>query len=131
MATEIDTKTDTEKSLTLPDAAALIGVTHKKLNKTLREINILNVENFPYKKYIITGHFKIIPHTYTNFSRSQIKTTKPALTEKGVEWVRELLDLNKQKALIQKQEKDKAYYQQKKAEKDAWKLLLTKPWRHA
>jgi len=116
---------------TLSEAAHLLKTGKNTLLELLRENQILNAENIPYRKYRMQGLFAIhkMPHTIRS-TGIQRWIAKTVVTKSGIAWINELLNRNnKVNATKQrKREKDRVRYQQKKSEEQAWKLVLSASW---
>lgn len=72
------------------DTLAIPGIGRNNLFKILRERNILNDENKPYREYIENGWFKSVESEYTTKSGVHVSFTTKA-TIKGLENIRRLL----------------------------------------
>lgn len=72
------------------DTLAIPGIGRNNLFKILRERNILNDGNKPYREYIENGWFKSVESEYTTTSGVHISFTTKA-TVKGLENIRRLL----------------------------------------
>ncbi len=114
---------------TLEEAAHLLKIEKPSLLVMLREKHILNVENIPYRKYRTQELFAIRMTSDTQAARL---LPEVFVTKNGINWVADTLQLDdydpesaeKQK----KRDVDNEYYRRKKAEKEAWKLVICMPW---
>ena len=72
------------------DTLAIPGIGRNTLFKILRNKNILNEENKPYREYIENGWFKSVENEYTTKRGVHVSFTTKA-TVKGLENIRRLL----------------------------------------
>lgn len=123
-----------EPSYTMDQAAAMLNIGRNTLFAILREEKVLNHENFPNRYPREQGYLATRPMQITIRSTGITKyVSKTVVTNKGIEWLCKVLNQHEQKKADEKTAKRNAAkrenYQRKKAEKQAWKFLLTKPWK--
>jgi len=69
-------------------AANKLGLGRNTLFKKLRELNILNNENVPYRCYVDAGYFKTQQTSWIHPKTKQQKLSfRPLITLRGMGWV--------------------------------------------
>jgi len=78
------------------EAATQLGLGRNTLFKKLRELNILNKENIPYRCYVDGGYFKTQQSYWVHpKTKEQRLAIKPLITLRGMGWVDEQLSEQK------------------------------------
>lgn len=80
---------ESERTLSMNDAAKLLGIKglgRNKLFEQLRSRGILDESNVPYQRFINSGHFEVIEKPYDyNGMVGITKVTR--VTQKGLQWI--------------------------------------------
>jgi len=70
------------------EAASKLGLGRNTLFKKLRELNVLNSENIPYRCYVDAGYFKTQQKSWIHPTTKQQKLSfRPLITLRGMSWV--------------------------------------------
>jgi len=78
-------------TLTMQEAAKIVGIGSKKLFKLLREKKVLNQNNLPYQRYIDNGYLKVDSGSWNHPEVGEKLYAKTIVTVKGVEWIENLI----------------------------------------
>ena len=122
-----------EPCYTMDQAAKILNIGRNKLFATLRELKILNTENFPNREYREAGYLASRQIQYTIRSTG-IKhfAARTVVTNKGMAWLGKVINQHNQKNANAAAERQKQaeceYHQQQQVEKNDWKTILRKPW---
>lgn len=90
-----DTVANSESLLSMGHVAKTLdmGIGRNKLFAFLRDKGILNAHNIPYQRYVDAGYFKLIENTYMA-GDNQVVATTTYVKQKGVDYIRKLLEKN-------------------------------------
>lgn len=102
-----DTVANTESLLSMGEVAKTLdmGIGRNKLYKFLRDKNILMEDNIPYQRYVDAGYFKLIEKHYMS-GEDSIVSTSTYVKQKGVDYIRKLLQKDGYKRVERKQLKE-------------------------
>lgn len=79
---------------TVQTTAKMIGVGSKTLFKLLHEKKIIDHHNLPYQRYIASGYFTVRTSSWDHRDTGTHFYGRPMVTQKGVDWLRELIQEN-------------------------------------
>lgn len=99
-----DTVINTESLLSMGEVAKVLdmGIGRNKLYKLLRDKNVLMDDNIPYQRYVDAGYFKLTEKHYMSGDDS-IVSTSTYVKQKGVDFIRKLLQKDGYKRVERKQ----------------------------
>lgn len=102
-----DTVINTESLLSMGEVAKVLdmGIGRNKLYKFLRDKNVLMDDNIPYQRYVDAGYFKLTEKHYMSGDDS-IVSTSTYVKQKGVDFIRKLLQKDGYKRVERKQLKE-------------------------
>ena len=102
-----DTVASTESLLSMGEVAKVLdmGIGRNKLYKFLRDKNILMEDNIPYQRYVDAGYFKLTEKHYMS-GEDSIVSTSTYVKQKGVDFIRKLLQKDGYKRVERKQLKE-------------------------
>ena len=102
-----DTVASTESLLSMGEVAKVLdmGIGRNKLYKFLRDKDVLMEDNIPYQRYVDAGYFKLTEKHYMSGDDS-IVSTSTYVKQKGVDYIRKLLQKDGYKRVERKQLKE-------------------------
>ena len=91
-----DTVANSDSLLSMADVAKVLdkGIGRNRLFKLLRSRGILQSNNVPYQRFVDAGYFKVVESSYMAGDNA-IVSTVTYVKQKGVDYIRKLLEENK------------------------------------
>jgi anti-repressor protein len=91
-----DTVANSDSLLSMADVAKVLdkGIGRNRLFKLLRSRGILQGNNVPYQRFVDAGYFKVVESSYMAGDNA-IVSTVTYVKQKGVDYIRKLLEENK------------------------------------
>ena len=91
-----DTVASSDSLLSMADVAKVLdkGIGRNRLFKLLRSRGILQGNNVPYQRFVDAGYFKVVENSYMAGDNA-IVSTVTYVKQKGVDYIRKLLEENK------------------------------------
>lgn len=102
-----DTVASTESLLSMGEVAKVLdmGIGRNKLYKFLRDKDVLMEDNIPYQRYVDAGYFKLTEKHYMS-GEDSIVSTSTYVKQKGVDYIRKLLQKDGYQRVERKQLKE-------------------------
>lgn len=99
-ATKVDfynTVTGSEDTIDMRTVATVLnmGIGRNKIFEVLRDKRVLDRKNMPYQKYIDLGYFRTVETQYTKSDGTNCINIKTVVFQKGLDFIRKTLTLNK------------------------------------
>ena len=88
-----DALADATGSVTIQEAAKVLGLGPNGLFDFLRKQHLLMPGNVPYQRHVDAGRFRVTLKTYTKPDGEVCTRTRPWLTPKGIQYVQRLLSV--------------------------------------
>lgn len=89
--------TGSEDTIDMRTVATVLnmGIGRNKIFEVLRDKHVLDRKNMPYQKYIDLGYFRTVETQYTKSDGTNCINIKTVVFQKGLDFIRKTLTLNK------------------------------------